>query len=148
MSIESPEDWAGLREAGRVTRRTLDALEAHVRDGVTTGELDAVAASVFAAEGARSAPALVYGFPGTVLISVNDEVVHGVPGRRQFKQAISSSSTSPSRRTATSPTRRGRSSSGPARSTRIAWPPAPRPRSTRRCASRVPACSSTKSAGL
>lgn len=86
MSIESPEDWAGLREAGRVTRLTLDALEARVREGVTTGELDAVAAAVFAGEGARSAPALVYGFPGTVLISVNDEVVHGVPGPRQLKQ--------------------------------------------------------------
>jgi methionyl aminopeptidase len=84
MSIESPEDWAGLREAGRITRLALDALEAHVREGVTTGELDAVAASVFAAEGA--APALVYGFPGTVLISVNDEVVHGVPGPRQLTQ--------------------------------------------------------------
>lgn len=86
MSIESPEDWAGLREAGRITRLTLDALEASVRPGVTTGELDAVAAAVFAAHGARSAPALVYGFPGTVLISVNDEVVHGVPGPRRLKR--------------------------------------------------------------
>lgn len=85
MSIESPEDWAGLREAGRITRLTLDALEASVRPGVTTGELDALAAAVFAAHGARSAPALVYGFPGTVLISVNDEVVHGVPGPRRLK---------------------------------------------------------------
>src|SRR5262245_60871591 len=86
MSIGSPEDWAGLREAGRVTRLTLEAVEAHVRAGVTTGELDAVAAAVFAAHGARSAPKLVYGFPGTVLISVNDEVVHGVPGPRRLKR--------------------------------------------------------------
>jgi len=86
MSIGSPQDWAGLREAGRITRLTLDALEAHVRAGVTTGELDAVAAEVFAAHGARSAPKLVYGFPGTVLISVNDEVVHGVPGPRRLKR--------------------------------------------------------------
>jgi methionyl aminopeptidase len=86
MSIGSPEDWAGLREAGRVTRLALDALEAQVRAGVTTGELDAVAAKVFADNGARSAPALVYGFPGTVLISVNDEIVHGVPGPRQLRE--------------------------------------------------------------
>jgi methionyl aminopeptidase len=86
MSIGSPEDWAGLREAGRVTRLALDALEARVRPGVTTGELDAVAAKVFADNGARSAPALVYGFPGTVLISVNDEIVHGVPGPRQLQE--------------------------------------------------------------
>jgi hypothetical protein len=52
-------------------RLTLDALERHARPGVRTGELDRVAAGVFAAHGARSAPSLVYGFPGTVLISVN-----------------------------------------------------------------------------
>ncbi len=86
MSIESPADWKGMREAGRVTRLTLDALEAHVRPGVTTGELDAVAAAVFAEHGARSAPAMVYGFPGTVLISVNDEIVHGIPGPRRLER--------------------------------------------------------------
>jgi len=84
MSIETPADLAGLREAGRVTRQTLDALEQRVRAGVSTGELDAVAAAVFARHGARSAPALVYGFPATVLISVNDEIVHGVPGGRRL----------------------------------------------------------------
>ena len=86
MSIESARDWVGLRDVGRVTRLTLDALERHVRIGVTTAELDAVAAAVLAAHGARSAPALVYGFPGTVLISVNDEIVHGVPGSRRLER--------------------------------------------------------------
>ena len=57
-----------------------------MRPGVTTAELDALAADVFAAHGARSAPALVYGFPGTVLISVNDEVVHGIPGARRIER--------------------------------------------------------------
>ena len=85
MSIESPADWRGLREAGRIVRLTLDALEGSVRAGVSTAELDCVAAGVFEAHGARSAPALVYGFPGTVLISVNDEVVHGVPGARRLR---------------------------------------------------------------
>jgi methionyl aminopeptidase len=85
MSIESSHDWEGLREAGRITRLTLDALQAEVRVGVSTGELDDIAAAVFRASGARSAPALVYGFPGSVLISVNDEVVHGLPGRRRLK---------------------------------------------------------------
>ena len=84
MSIESADDWKGLRRAGRIAHLTLDALEAHVRPGVSTADLDAVAASLFATHRARSAPALVYGFPGTVLISVNDEVVHGVPGLRRL----------------------------------------------------------------
>jgi methionyl aminopeptidase len=82
MSIESPADWIGLREVGRITRLTLDLLESLVRPGVTTGDLDEAAAALVRAEGASSAPALVYGFPRTVLISVNDEVVHGVPGSR------------------------------------------------------------------
>ena len=84
MSIESADDWKGLRRAGRIAHLTLDALEAHVRPGVSTADLDAVAARLFATHGARSAPALVYGFPGTVLISVNDEVVHGIPGPRRL----------------------------------------------------------------
>jgi methionyl aminopeptidase len=85
MSIESADDWKGLRRAGRVAHLTLEALEAHVRPGVTTAELDAVAARVFATHGARSAPAMLYGFPKTVLISVNDEVVHGIPGPRRLE---------------------------------------------------------------
>jgi methionyl aminopeptidase len=85
MSIESTADWKGLRQVARVARLTLDALAEQVRPGVTTGELDATAARVFAVHRARSAPALVYGFPGTVLISVNDEIVHGIPGPRRIR---------------------------------------------------------------
>jgi methionyl aminopeptidase len=86
MSIESPRDLEGMREAGRVTTATLDALQQHVAEGMTTAELDAIAAAVLASNGARSAPQQVYGFPGTVLISVNDEIVHGVPGPRRLKR--------------------------------------------------------------
>jgi methionyl aminopeptidase len=86
MSIESSSDLDGMREAGRVTTETLDALQGHLADGVTTAELDDVAADVLARNGARSAPQLVYGFPGTVLISVNDEIVHGIPGRRRLRR--------------------------------------------------------------
>jgi methionyl aminopeptidase len=85
MSIESADDWNGLRRAGRIAHLTLEALEARVRPGVSTGQLDAAAARIFTAHGARSAPAMVYGFPGHVLISVNDEVVHGVPGTRRLE---------------------------------------------------------------
>src|SRR5690348_18396551 len=84
MSIKTAADRRALEAAGTVVRLTLEALAAAVRPGVTTADLDAVAARVFAAHGARSAPALVYGFPGTVLISVNDEVVHGIPGPRRL----------------------------------------------------------------
>ena len=85
MSIKSEADWRGLRAVGRVVLLTLEALERHIRPGITTGELDRVAADLFSAHGARSAPALVYAFPGTVLISVNEELVHGIPGSRRLQ---------------------------------------------------------------
>ena len=84
MSITTDADWKGLRAVSRVVRLTLERLAAEVRVGITTAELDAIAASVMKTHGATSAPATVYGFPGTVLISVNDEIVHGVPGRRRL----------------------------------------------------------------
>jgi methionyl aminopeptidase len=86
MSIKSAADREGLEAAGRAVSATIEALAAAVRPGVTTADLDAVAARIFDTHGARSAPALVYGFPGTVLISVNDEVVHGVPGKRRLER--------------------------------------------------------------
>jgi methionyl aminopeptidase len=82
MSIASHDDLDGMREAGRITSVALDEMVARVAEGVTTAELDQVASEVLRQSGARSAPAMVYGFPGTVLISVNDEIVHGIPGRR------------------------------------------------------------------
>jgi methionyl aminopeptidase len=85
MSITSTTDWEGLRQSARIARLTLDALAKQIRSGVTTGALNAIAAELFAAHGARSAPAAVYGFPGTVLISVNDEIVHGIPGPRRIR---------------------------------------------------------------
>jgi methionyl aminopeptidase len=84
MSIGGEHDWRGLRAAGAVVRLALDAMEQAARPGVTTGELDRIASEIFEQHGARSAPALVYGFPGTVLVSVNDEVVHGIPGARRL----------------------------------------------------------------
>jgi methionyl aminopeptidase len=86
MSIESTADLEGLRKVSRVVRLTLDTLVKQVRPGVTTGELDATAAQLFADHGARSAPAAVYGFPGAVLISINDEIVHGIPGARRIRR--------------------------------------------------------------
>jgi methionyl aminopeptidase len=82
MSIESAEDLAGLERAGQITRAVLNAMKAAVRPGVTTRELDQIGAAVMRQHGARSAPKLVYGFPGANCISVNDEIVHGIPGDR------------------------------------------------------------------
>jgi methionyl aminopeptidase len=85
MGIECQADLDGLLASGRVVRAALDAMSAGVRPGVTTAELNAIGASVIARHGARSAPMLVYRFPAETCISVNDEVVHGIPGPRALR---------------------------------------------------------------
>ena len=82
MSIESERELELLRIIGRIVRLALNAMAEAVAPGVTTAELDTICARVLAAHGATSAPKLVYGFPGTSCISVNDEVVHGIPRNR------------------------------------------------------------------
>jgi methionyl aminopeptidase len=86
MSIKTEEELEGLRRAGRVVAVVLRELRRRVQPGMTTAELDALAGRVFARHGARSAPKLVYDAPCEVFISVNDEAVHGVPGRRRLRR--------------------------------------------------------------
>ncbi len=82
MSISTPADLEGMRRAGRVVAAALKAMRSAVAPGVTTAALDAVGEAVLAKHGAQSAPRKLYGFPGCTCISVNDEVVHGIPGTR------------------------------------------------------------------
>ncbi|HJQ30419.1 MAG TPA: type I methionyl aminopeptidase [Rubrobacter sp.] len=82
MTIGSDRDLAGLRRAGRAVALSLRAMKEALEPGMTTAELDSIGAEIFERYGARSAPQVVYGFPGVNLISINDEAVHGVPGGR------------------------------------------------------------------
>jgi methionyl aminopeptidase len=86
MSITGPEELEALRAAGAVVRRVLEAMKRQVRAGITTGQLDAVGAQVIEENGARSAPAMVYKFPGSNCISLNEEAVHGIPGDRPLRE--------------------------------------------------------------
>lgn len=79
MSIEGPDDLAGLQRVGTVVAQARDAMLKEVCPGVTTAELDEVARDVLRGAGARSAPKLAYDFPGWTCISVNDELAHGIP---------------------------------------------------------------------
>jgi methionyl aminopeptidase len=85
MSINEPEELARLRAAGAIVRRVLEAMKQQVRPGITTGELDTIGAKVIEENGGRSAPAMVYGFPGANCISLNEEAVHGIPGDRPLR---------------------------------------------------------------
>jgi methionyl aminopeptidase len=82
MSITDPKELEGMRAAGAIVRKMIDAMKQAVRPGVTTAELDEVGAEVMRRHGAKSAPQMVYQFPGTNCISLNDEAVHGIPGER------------------------------------------------------------------
>jgi methionyl aminopeptidase len=79
MTIDSQDDLDGLIAVGRVVAEARDAMVAAVTEGTSTGDLDALGATVFARYGARSAPMLDYRFPGATCISVNDEAAHGIP---------------------------------------------------------------------
>ena len=82
MSIKSEKEFTQLQAIGRIVRKALDKMAAAVRAGITTAELNGIGSRVLAAEGARSAPPAIYGFPGDVCISVNEEAIHGIPGSR------------------------------------------------------------------
>ena len=84
MSITTAEQFEKLRACGAIVAKALRAMAAEVRPGVTTGELSEIGSKVLAAHGAHSSPPMVYGFPGDVCISLNDEVVHGIPGGRRI----------------------------------------------------------------
>lgn len=88
IEVKSADQLRSMRRAGLVVAATLDAVAAHARPGASTGDLDAVAATTIADAGATPS-FLGYGaddhqpgFPGVVCLSVDDEVVHGVPGER------------------------------------------------------------------
>jgi len=85
MSIKSSDEFEKLKIIGKIVRKTLDRMTLEVRAGITTAELDQIGLSVLTKHGAEPAPSKVYGFPGSVCISVNDEAVHGVPGSRRLR---------------------------------------------------------------
>jgi len=86
MSIQDELELNSLKAVGRIVRLVLDAMKAEVRPGVTTRYLDEVGGRVMQEHGARSAPSMVYKFPGVNCISLNDEAVHGVPSDRQLRE--------------------------------------------------------------
>lgn len=86
MSINGPEELEGMRAAGRVVRQMIEAMTRAVRPGVTTAQLDRVGAEIMEQHGAKSAPSMVYQFPGTSCISLNEEAVHGIPADRTVKE--------------------------------------------------------------
>lgn len=82
IEIKDPDEIALMREAGIVVAETLELLREAVEPGVTTRQLDAIAESHIRARGATPNFLNYHGYPATICASVNDEVVHGIPGDR------------------------------------------------------------------
>lgn len=82
MIISNDDELTKLKEIGRICANALQTMAAALEPGITTLELDAIGRKVLEDAGARSAPELVYRFPGATCISVNEEVAHGIPGPR------------------------------------------------------------------
>lgn len=87
MSIDGRHDIEALQRIGAIVAEARDAMGAHVAPGVTTAELDSIGKEILDRHGARSAPQLAYGFPGTTCISVNDDIAHGIPSSQQVLRA-------------------------------------------------------------
>lgn len=77
-----PDDIAAMRRAGRVVACMHQAIREHAAPGVTTLDLDRVAREVLASAGATSNFLGYHGFPAVICTSVNDQVIHGIPGDR------------------------------------------------------------------
>src|SRR5215469_12175011 len=87
IELKSPAQLAMMREAGLVTAAALRAAVAAVEPGISTSELDAIAAREIRAAGAISSFLGYHGYPATICASVNDQIVHGIPRPDQVVRA-------------------------------------------------------------
>ena len=85
VTLKTAEQIAKMHDAGRIVAAMLAATRDAVRPGLTTGELDRIAADVLARAGAKSSFLGYYGYPATICTSVNEQIVHGIPGKRRLK---------------------------------------------------------------
>ncbi len=91
ISVKTPREIDLMREAGKVVAGILDTVEKHLRVGITTKELDQIAEDYVLSQNAK--PAFKgYGFdkknlfPATICLSIDDQVVHGIPVRENSRK--------------------------------------------------------------
>ncbi len=85
IQYKSSRQIKQIRKAGRVVSEVLDLISENVRPGVTTGELDALTVEFLKSKNAKSAFLGYQGFPASICASVDDEVVHGIPRKRELR---------------------------------------------------------------
>ncbi len=85
ISIKSEREILLMKEAGRIVYQTHQYLKPYLKEGITTKELDRLAEEFILSQGATPSFKGYGGFPGSICVSINDEVVHGIPGKRKLK---------------------------------------------------------------
>jgi methionyl aminopeptidase len=85
IELKTPEEIARMRDAGAIVANLLKVLAGRVAAGMKTKELDETALAFIRSQGAEPAFLGYRGFPATICLSINDEVVHGIPGERRIR---------------------------------------------------------------
>lgn len=85
ISIRTQEEISLLEKAGEIVGETHHYLSNFIKPGITTKELDKLAYDFIISKGATASFLNYQGFPGTICVSINDEVVHGIPSKRKLK---------------------------------------------------------------
>lgn len=86
MTADSQRDIQHLKAIGRICAEALRKMQASVRAGMTTRELDEIGRAFLEAEGAHSAPQVTYQFPGATCISVSPVIAHGIPNEHVLRE--------------------------------------------------------------
>ncbi len=84
--IKSPQEVAIMRQAGKIVAAVLQKLREEIRPGIKTRQLDSVAMNELQEYGAKASFKGYRGFPAYLCVSVNDEIVHGIPGERRLDE--------------------------------------------------------------
>ena len=104
IAIKNSRELQAMREACVISARALKLAGEAVEPGVTTGEIDALVRRYIESQGAKPSFLGYGGFPGSACISVNEVVIHGIPGKRVSMRATSSAWTWARSSTATTAT--------------------------------------------
>ena len=86
VTLKTTDQIAKMREAGKIVATMLATTRDAVKPGVTTADLDRIAAGVLSRAGAKSSFLGYYGYPATICTSVNEQIVHGIPGKRKLRE--------------------------------------------------------------
>ena len=84
IQLKNPLQIKEMKEAGRITGEALLLAREHIREGISTYELDKIIRGHIEKQGAKPSFLGYHGFPGSACISINDEVIHGIPSKKRF----------------------------------------------------------------